>query len=150
MNDLKKCFKRGLLRKVEPSDIKSRQSLKEGDKWLRESVKNLNSGAYSSAQLTTYLVVFHAARAVLFRDGVREKSHYCIGIYLDAYNNMELLEERWPLLFDRMRSTRHAGQYSFQIEPSQEEVESGIKSAKDFIIRIRKLIEENKRLILEI
>lgn len=30
-----------------------------------------------------YMVFFHSARAGLFRDGIREKSHYCIEIYPD-------------------------------------------------------------------
>ncbi len=30
---------------------------------------------------SSYLAVFHSARAVLFRVGMREKSHCCIGLY---------------------------------------------------------------------
>jgi uncharacterized protein (UPF0332 family) len=66
-----------------------------------------------------YLAVFHSARAVLFRDGVREKSHYCIGLYLQSYVENDELEEDWPMLFDRMRSIRHTDQYSFQAKPSE-------------------------------
>lgn len=76
MTELSKCFRKGLLRKVEASEVKSRQSIEEADKWVKESIKNLESRAYNSAQLSVYLIFFHAARAVLFRDGVREKSHY--------------------------------------------------------------------------
>ena len=66
-----------------------------------------------SAISSAYLAVFHSARAVLFRDGVREKSHYCIGLYLQKYVEEGTLEEEWPMLFDRIRSVRHADQYSF-------------------------------------
>jgi len=44
-------------------------------------------------------------------DGLREKSHYFVGIYLEKYVEDGLLEEKWPMLFDRMRSVRHADQY---------------------------------------
>ncbi|MDI3488538.1 MAG: hypothetical protein PWR26_1255, partial [Methanosarcinales archaeon] len=74
---------------------------------------NFESGAFRSALLSTYLAVFHSARAVLFRDGVREKSHYCVGVYLEKYVNQNLLEEKWVVVFDRMRSTRHEDQYTF-------------------------------------
>jgi len=117
---------------------------------LKESYKNIKSGAYSSAQLSTYLVFFHAARAVLYRDGVREKSHYCIVIYLEAYLTKRLLEERWIILFDRMRSNRHAGQYSFQVEPTEEEIKSGIKSAELFLKRIEDLLSETKPLTMDV
>ena len=149
MNKLNECFRRSLLRKVKPSKIKSRQSLQQADKWVKESHKNLSSGAYSSAQLSIYLIIFHAARAVLFRDGVREKSHYCIGIYLESYHKEGFLEEDWILLFDRMRSERHSRQYSFQAEPIPDEIKSGIKSAEDFSQRIKKLLEETEPLKLK-
>ncbi|MDD4446734.1 MAG: HEPN domain-containing protein [Methanothrix sp.] len=51
-----------------------------------------------SAISSAYLAVFHSARAVLFRDGVREKSHYCIGLYLQRYVEDGTLEEDWPML----------------------------------------------------
>jgi uncharacterized protein (UPF0332 family) len=82
---------------------------------------------------------------VLYRDGVREKSHYSIGIYLEAYQNQGLLEEKWVILFDRMRNTRHSGEYSFQAEPTKEEVESGIKSAENFLKRIIELFNTQNR-----
>lgn len=128
---------------MEASQIKSRQFIRESDKWVEESVKNLESGAYNSAQLSIYLVIFHAARAVLFRDGVREKSHYCIIIYLETYYRKGFLEENWILLFDR-RSKRHMQQYSFQTEPSEEEIKSGIKSANSFNKRIKKLLKDTE------
>lgn len=150
MNAIKNCFLRRQLLKVEPSKIKSERSIQESNKWLKESIKNIEGCAYSSAQLSTYLVFFHAARAVLYRDGVREKSHYCIGIYLDSYQNQGLLEEKWVILFDRMRNTRHSGQYSFQTEPTKEEVESGIKSAENFLKRIIELLKTTKPLIMDL
>jgi len=79
---------------------------------------------------------------VLFRDGVREKSHYCVGIYLEKYVQQGVLEEEWVMIFDRMRSARHTDQYSFQVHPSSEEVESAFKTAKRFIKRMERLIKE--------
>jgi uncharacterized protein (UPF0332 family) len=73
-----------------------------------------------------YLAVFHSVRDVLFRDGVREKSHYCIGLYLQKYVDEGTLDEEWPMLFDRIRSVRHADQYSFMALHAEEEVQTGI------------------------
>ena len=113
MKNIDDCFERGLLRKVEPSQTKSEQSLLQAGEWLSEAEKNLEAEALRSAISSAYLAVFHSARAVLFRDGVREKSHYCIGLYLQRYVEDGILEEDWPMLFDRIRSVRHADQYSF-------------------------------------
>ena len=97
-----------------------------------------------SAVSSAYLAVFHAARAVLFRDGVREKSHYCIGLYLQRYVEEGSLEEDWPMLFDRIRSVRHADQYSFMAKPTEEEVQAGIDLAEKFIERMEKLLNETR------
>jgi uncharacterized protein (UPF0332 family) len=98
------CFEQGLLRRVESSQTKSKQSLLQASDWLSEAEKNLVSEAYRSALSAAYLVVVHSARAILFRDGVREKSHYCIGLYLQRYVENSALEEEWPMLFDRIKN----------------------------------------------
>jgi uncharacterized protein (UPF0332 family) len=138
------CFERGLLRKVEPSRTSSQQSLLQARDWLSEAEKNLEAEAYRSAISSAYLAVFHSARAVLFRDGVREKSHYCIGLYMQKYVEEGALEEEWPMLFDRIRSVRHADQYSFQTKPTEEEVQAGIDLAERFIDRMERLLRETR------
>jgi uncharacterized protein (UPF0332 family) len=130
--------------KVEPSRIKSEQSLIQARDWLSEAGKNLEAEAYRSALSSAYLAIFHSARAVLFRDGVREKSHYCIGLYLQKYVEESTLEEEWPMLFDRIRSVRHADQYSFMAKPSKEELQSGIDLAERFIERMEMLLGETR------
>jgi uncharacterized protein (UPF0332 family) len=141
LSNIDNCFEQDLLRRVEPSTIKSAQSLSQAREWLSEAKKNLGSGAHRSALASIYLAIFHSARAVLFRDGIREKSHYCVGVYLEKYVKEGLLEEEWPMLFDRMRSVRHADQYSFQTCPTREEIESGIALAESFIKRMEHLLE---------
>ena len=54
------------------------------------------------------------------------------------------LEVEWPMLFDRIRSVRHADQYSFQARPSTEEVNAGIDLAERFIDRMEKLLNETR------
>lgn len=142
MKNIDDCFGRGLLRKVEPSRTKSEQSLLQARDWLSEAEKNLEAEALRSAISSSYLAVFHSARAVLFRDGVREKSHYCIGLYLQKYVEEGTLEEEWPMLFDRIRSIRHADQYSFMAKPLEEEVQAGIDLAERFIDRMERLLRE--------
>lgn len=130
------------MRKVEPSRTKSDQSLIQARDWLSEAEKNLKAEAYRSALSSAYLAIFHSARAILFRDGVREKSHYCIGLYLQKYVEKGTLEEEWPMFFDRIRSVRHADQYTFMAKPSKEEVQSGIDLAERFIERMQRLLNE--------
>jgi uncharacterized protein (UPF0332 family) len=129
---------------VEPSLTKSEQSLHQARDWLSEAEKNLEAEALRSAISSAYLAVFHSARAVLFRDGVREKSHYCIGLYLQKYVEDGTLEEEWTMLFDRIRSVRHADQYSFMALPTEEEVQASIDLAERFIERMERLLKETR------
>ena len=142
MKNIDDCFRLGLLRRTEPSRSKSDQSLLSAREWLSEAKKNLEAEALRSALSSAYLAVFHSARAVLFRDGVREKSHYCIGLYLQRYVEDGSLEEDWPMLFDRIRSVRHTDQYSFMARPTGEEVQAGIDLAERFIERMERLLQE--------
>ena len=144
MKNIDDCFELGLLRKTEPSHSKSERSLLSAREWLSEARKNLEAEALRSALSSAYLAVFHSARAVLFRDGVREKSHYCIGLYLQRYVEDGSLEEDWPMLFDRIRSVRHADQYSFMARPTDEEVRAGIDLAERFIERMVRLLKETR------
>jgi uncharacterized protein (UPF0332 family) len=137
------CFERGLLRRVEPSHAKADQSLFQAREWLSEAEASFKAGAYRSALSSSYMAVFHSARAILLRDGVREKSHYCTGVYIQKYVEEGFLEEDWPMLFDRMRSVRHADQYSFQPRPAEEEVKAGLELAERFIDRMARLLEES-------
>jgi uncharacterized protein (UPF0332 family) len=144
LKNIDDCFERGLLRRVESSRTKSEQSLLQARDWLFEAEKNLEAEALRSAISSAYLAVFHSARAVLFRDGVREKSHYCIGLYMQRYVDDGILEEDWPMLFDRIRSVRHADQYSFSAMPTVEEVQASIDLAERFIERMERLLKETR------
>jgi len=140
--DYKDCFKQGLLRKVEPSKEKGKISLKKAEEWLSESEKNISVSAYDSCIASSYMAMFHSSRAILFRDGVREKSHFCLARYLEKYVNEGLLEDEWVLLFDRIRDIRHRDQYSLQHHSTEEEASSVIKNATRFVKRMNKLLND--------
>jgi uncharacterized protein (UPF0332 family) len=101
--------------------------------------KNITVDAYDSCIASAYMAMFHAARAVLFRDGIREKSHYCIARYLDKYVDEDLLEEEWVVLLDRIRDVRHQDQYTLYHHTTEEEASFSIKISKQFVKRIKKL-----------
>jgi uncharacterized protein (UPF0332 family) len=67
-----------------------------------------------------------------------------IGLYLQRYVEEGALEEEWPMLFDRIRSVRHADQYSFMALPAEEEVQAGIDLAERFMDRMERLLRETR------
>jgi uncharacterized protein (UPF0332 family) len=86
--------------------------------------------AFNSSLMSSYLAMFHSARALLFFDGIREKSHYCIARYLEEKNaKKELLEIKWIELLDYYRDMRHDDQYSISCFVTNKEAEKAFKSA---------------------
>jgi len=137
---LEDCYSKGLLRKTAPSPLKAHRSLEMARTWLREAGTILRAGAPRSAMVAIYMSYFHAARALLFRDGVREKSHGCIGLYLESYREKGLLEEEWLLQFERIRSLRHEDQYMLGADPSVAEIEEFFRTAPEFITAMEELL----------
>jgi len=142
LTSLEECHAKDLLRRVEPSLAKARRSLEQSRVWQEEAKKALAAGAYRSALISCYNAFFHAARAILYRDGVREKSHLCVELYLGGYAIKGDLEASWIAQFSRMRSARHMDLYSFSAAPSREEVESAVRDAHAFLARMEKLLGE--------
>jgi uncharacterized protein (UPF0332 family) len=145
MTRISDCFERGLLRKVDPSHEKAEASLAQAREWVTEACKDLEIGAVRSALMAVYMGYFHAARAVLFQEGIREKSHYCIGVYLETYVEKGRLEEEWVAAFDHIRGLRQADQYNLDARPTEQEVAAAIEGAGRFIGRMEELLRPAHR-----
>lgn len=98
----------GLLRKIPPSRQKAGESMKAAKNWIGEAEKNIQNQTFNSSVISSYLAMFHSARSILFKDGVREKSHFCIARYLEEkYAKPGSLEQKWIDLLDYYRDLRH-------------------------------------------
>lgn len=127
------CMREGLLRKIPSSKDKATQSLKKAREWLKEAENSLKGDAFNSSILASYMVMFHAARAILFLDGFREKSHACVARYLEEkYVKTGKLDKKWVELLDHNREIRHNDQYDLSFFSTKEEAENALKSANDF------------------
>lgn len=134
------CIKEGLLRKIPPSKDKATQSFKKAGEWLREAENSLKADAFSSSILVSYMVMFHAARSILFVDGFREKSHACVARYLEEkYVKTGKLDKKWVELLDYNREIRHEDQYDLSFFSTREEAEKSLQSAKDFLFALEDL-----------
>jgi uncharacterized protein (UPF0332 family) len=137
------CIKQGLLRKIPVSQQKAAESIITAEKWLDEAQKNLSTKSLRSCLLSAYLAMFHAARSILWSDGFREKSHACIGRYLESvYVNQKLLDKKWVDLFDYYRNIRHDDSYSTSFNATEEECVNVLKSSREFIYCMKTLLDK--------
>ncbi|OGX46950.1 MAG: HEPN domain-containing protein [Omnitrophica WOR_2 bacterium RIFOXYA2_FULL_45_12] len=137
------CVREGLLRRIPPSKDKAAQSLKKAREWLKEAENSLRGNALNSSILASYMVMFHAARTILFLDGFREKSHACVARYLDEkYVKTGKLDKKWVELLDHSREIRHNDQYDLSYFSTKEEAENALKSANDFFVAMETLFKD--------
>jgi hypothetical protein len=76
------CLSKGLLKRIPPSKEQGKRSFDKAQRWLDEAKTILGSKAFNSSVSAAYLAMFHSARAILFTDEFREKSHACVTRYL--------------------------------------------------------------------
>jgi uncharacterized protein (UPF0332 family) len=81
--------------------------------------------------------MFHTARALLFKDGVKERSHLCIPIYLKS-KYPELV--KFANTLDAYRMFRHRTIYAIEITIDKYEAEEAIEAAEEFVDKIDEMI----------
>ncbi len=142
MQGFEECVKKGLLRRSVPSEKQAGLSMIKAKKLLDEAVKSYEMSLYESSLILSYLAMFHAARSLLFKDGWREKSHYCISRFLEEfYVKKGKLERIWVDYLDHVRDTRHETQYDLSYFPSAREAEETLKLAERFVKRIKEVYD---------
>lgn len=74
--------------------------------------------------------MFHSARAILFRDGIKERGHECIPVYLrEKYPQLETLAN----ILDSYRRFRHDAIYGLDFAIDDREAKVALDSAKEFL-----------------
>ena len=76
------CFDKGLLKRDKPDKDKAIRSIEMAAFKLDKARNLFDKEVFDMALINAYISMFHAGRALLFKDGVREKSHYGLYIYL--------------------------------------------------------------------
>jgi len=139
IENLEDCFKFRLLRKIRPDLNKSKTSLKIAKIKLESAKKAFNAGLFDLSIISSYTGMFHAARALLYRDGIQEKSHFAISVYLK-----EKYKDKIPQgilnSFIVHRIERHDVLYGFEYEAGKEDAKSAIQDAETFLKEIEKIL----------
>lgn len=145
--NLNECFEKRLLRKGRPDKLKSLKALEIAQGKINHAEQLLEHGFYQEVILTIYTAMFQCARALLFLDGIFERSHYCVIEYLkENFLKKGKLEPSHIHWLDTYRIQRHETLYGFEeINYTQGEAENAIEKGKDFLQTIRVMIEKSKK-----
>lgn len=88
------------------------KELGQADHDLQAATKSCGAGEYKWATIQAYYAMFHAARALLYAAGYREKSHYCLSVaLLELYVDTGKLPLSLVKHFDRAMLLRESADY---------------------------------------
>jgi uncharacterized protein (UPF0332 family) len=142
LSELDKCIEKGLIRRIIPSQEKATKSLNKSRKWLEEAKKNHEFKLFDSCVVSAYSAMFHATRSLLFKDGYREKSHYCMARYLEEkYVDTGKMERIIIDLLDRFRELRHEELYELDFCVTEEDADEAVQNAEKVLAAVEKLIQ---------
>jgi len=106
------CFAKGLLKKITPDAALAQSDIAQAEFFLSEALDLIELPKNEMAFLALYNAVFHAGRALLYLDGIKEKSHHCLQKYLEEkYCKHQQLHASDIALFDVLRGIRQEVQY---------------------------------------
>lgn len=139
VRNVEDCFKFRLLRKISPDKGKSNRSLEIAKVRIKEAETALKLKVYTYAVIESYTAMFHSARALLYKDGIQEKSHYAVYVYL-----REKYSSKIPLpvinFLNIHRTERHEALYGLEYSPSENDARVALEDAKSFLSEIEKNI----------
>lgn len=139
------CVRKGLLRRTKPDLEKASRSMEIARERLKEAEVSFRKGIYSGSLVLSYSAMFHAARALLFRDGWSEKSHACVVAYLrEKYVNERKLEQKYVSMLDSCRAERHETLYGLETSVLDEDAERMVRKAREFVKRMEEIVGEGR------
>ena len=77
------CLEQGLLVKIKPDPPKALASIEMAKHKLELAEKEIQAEIFENAIVTAYASMFHAARALLFKDGFKERSHFALFVFVN-------------------------------------------------------------------
>lgn len=141
--DINDCLAQRFLEKIEPADDLMQKELNEALYDFDKAEKAFKEDDWKWAIVKAYYCIFHAARAVLFKSGFREKRHFAIGIVLEDLNKKGKLESKYVNDFNAALSSREDADYHYVY--GKEAAEHSLEIAGDFMARMKQLLNALRR-----
>jgi uncharacterized protein (UPF0332 family) len=130
------CYKKGL-KQIDSDAVSARNCLISAASHLDDAEASFCIKRYRLTLTSSYDAMFHAAKALLFMDGVKEHSHICVPVYLREVHP-ELGE--YANMLDAYRLYREKATYGFGVSVSEVEAKAALENAKLIIEKMQTLI----------
>ncbi len=140
--NLNECFEKRLLRRGRPDVLKSAKALEAAARKLAKAGRLMEHEFYEDVVLYAYTAMFQAARALLFRDGIFERSHACVVEYMKRNHVGEgKFDQKHIHWLDTYRIERHETLYGLeQMTVTESDARASIGYAKAFLEVAKRLL----------
>jgi len=136
--EFKHCINRGGLTKLGVALGLVGKELEVAKDDLAEAKAGFARGSFKWTTIQAYYAMFHAARALVYKHGYREKSHYCLIVALrEFFVRTGKLEEELLLELEDVRSLREEADYRASF--SKAGAEQALQAAERFLKRAQEL-----------
>ena len=139
--EFERCLDKRWLVKMPEAGYLVTKELKVALDDLAEAEGGYQRGGYKWSIVQSYYAMFHAARALLYSQGYREKSHYCLSIAMrHLFVSQGALDERLIDDMDDARALREDAEY--RAEFSAAGARHNLTAAKRLIARTSELLAD--------
>jgi uncharacterized protein (UPF0332 family) len=134
------CFQKRLLRRTKPDPLKVIKALEMAEVKRQRAQDLFDNNFFEESIVSSYTSMFQAARALLFHDGVIEKSHACVVAYLREHYSSELGQDKVNWL-DTYRLERHESFYGLEKSNVDEhEAEDALEKSEKFLGTVQQIL----------
>ena len=134
------CFQKRLLRRTKPDPLKVIKALEMAEVKRQRAQDLFDNDFFEESIVSSYTSMFQAARALLFHDGVIEKSHACVVAYLREHYSSDLGQDKINWL-DTYRLERHESFYGLEKSNVDEhEAEDALEKSEKFLGTVQQIL----------
>ncbi len=138
--EFEKCLKKRKLREFSRGKYLVEKEYNIGLKDLEDAKDSFKRKKFKWATIQAYYAMFHFARALIYAENYREKSHYCLMVALRAlYVEKGKLDLNLVESFQRAKTLRENADY--YDEWSETGAEELLKSAEKFSVKVKEILE---------
>lgn len=136
------CLKRGKIVRFPASKKLASKELDVAREDLKTSQQSLKQKSYKWATVQAYYAMFHAARTLLYHQGYREKSHYCLILAMKSfYVSKGILEMRLVESLQMAKALREGADYENTFDA--ESAKALVAQAQEFVLVAEKVIAKD-------
>lgn len=136
------CFEKRLLRRIKPDLLKVTKALEMSEVKKDRAFDLFKNNFFEESIVASYTSMFHAARAILFHDGIIEKSHACVVAYLREHYLSKLGYNMINWL-DTYRLERHESFYGLEKTTiDEDEAIDALEKSKKFLESVQKILQK--------